>query len=248
MASENSKAITTEEGFKNDSFLMKSMYEEMKELRRSMDFFNNKFESMLKELAETRKELLQTKKEKEMLNNKMEEMSEKVNKLEVQVQVLSNQSRQNNLEIAGLPCTPNENCQMLAYNVVKTILPTMKQEEIEEAHRIGHPKDRNGEDKIYRPILVKLKTNKVRDEVFRKKKLLKNVNTVDLGISKKRERLYINENLCDNTKAILREANSLRKLRGWKYLWTNNGVVLLRKNEEGKVVSIKCKADLALIV
>ena len=227
--------------------VLRSMFEEIKELRKSMDFFNYQFETMMKELTETKKELVTTKKENEQLNLKVIKMNGRIDNLESQMQMMNNQQLQSNLEVSGLPCAKDENCNLVAFNVIRKVLPTLKQEDIKQAHRIGNPKNKNGETKIYRPLLIKFNNIKTRNDVYKNKKLLMNIDTIEMGLSKKKEKLFINENLCNETKAILGEANALRKSHGWKYLWTNNGVILLRKSGESKVLAVRSKNDLLAI-
>ena len=45
-------------------------------------------------------------------------------------------------------------------------------------------------------------------------------------------------------KLLLAQANQKRKDLHWKYLWTNNGRIHLRKNENDAVITIQTEYDL----
>ena len=124
--------------------MMKRMTEEMRGMRESIEFMNEKFES-------TMKELIEAKEEKQQMQNYVISMNERIKLLEVKVQTMSNQGLQKNLELSGMPCKPGENCDNLALSVIKKVLPSVRQDDIEHAYRIGNPKSPDGEMRIYRP-------------------------------------------------------------------------------------------------
>ena len=189
-----------------------SMESKMSEMEKFMYFINDKFEEALKEMNETKKENVKLKKNVTALESTLTGCKEKVRALEVQVLTLNNTNLSKNLEIVGIPCKKEENCNLLALNVAKQVCSSIKQEDIEEAFRIGKPKDSEGKIKSYRPLLVKFKDLSMRNKIFKNKKILKGVNTVKMGISQKNEKLFINENLCHETKAIFTEANAAKKI------------------------------------
>lgn len=217
---------------------IQSLMEEMKEMRKAMNFMNDRFECTMKELVET-------KKEKKELQEALMTTQERVTLLEVQMREINNQSLFKNLEVAGIPCNTQENCELIALSVAKSVCQDVNQDDIEDAHRIGNPKDADGKPRSYRPLLIKFKETKIRNKVFKNKKFLKDLDTTKMGISKKKEKLYINENLCRETKAIFREANAARRQHGWKHLWTNRGIILARKDDNSKVLIIRSREDLS---
>jgi len=58
------------------------------------------------------------------------------------------------------------------------------------------------------------------------------------------DRVFINENCISRKKHLLAQANQKRKDLHWKYLWTNNGRIHLRKNENDAIITIQTEDDL----
>ena len=122
---------------------IKLLTNEMRCIKESMNFMNDKFESILKEFQNAKNENAYYKKEVGMLN-------EKVKYLEMQVGEMKNEQLRDNLEISGLPYNNDENCHMVAYNVFKKVYPEIKQNDIVEAYRTGSANDTEGKPRMYR--------------------------------------------------------------------------------------------------
>ena len=210
--------------------------EEMEEQKKSVEFVSEAFEEMKEENALIRKEL----KEKEIAYGKNDVIEAKIHQLE-------NKLLQNNLEISGLPCRPDENCHLMAFNVIRNVCPEVNQKDIEYAHRIGNPWDKEGNPRKYRPIVAKIKDINIRNKIFINKKKTKDIDTVVAGLSEEKEKVYINEHLSAETKQLFGKANSARKAKGWSYIWTRFGVILLRKSDKSQVVPIHSATDLIKI-
>ena len=116
---------------------MQMLIKKVDEMNASMQFMNEKFETALKELKEAKQENDEFKATINLLNTK-------VTSLETQVNELKNQQLRNNLEISGLPCRSDENCKLVAYNIIKQVCPETKQEDILEAQRMGSVNDIDG--------------------------------------------------------------------------------------------------------
>ena len=92
-----------------------------------------------------------------------------------------------------------------------------------------------------------MKENKIRNEVYRNKKKLKDIDTVKMGLSNEKKRVYVNEHLSKETKLLFSRANAIRKEKGWRFIWTDFGVIYLRRSDGSKVIKIKSEGDLDLL-
>ena len=174
-------------------------------------------------------------------------LQEKVDHLERKVVGISNQQLSKNLIIAGVPRESKEDCAEISFIVAQKVCPDIKKDEIEEAFRIGKTKDETGKVRLDRPILIKFKSHQSRNLVYKNKKSLKNVTTADIGLCRDKNRIFINENLCHETKELFREANKLKKKNNWSFIWTNFGKIFVKKDEDSDVVPITCIEDLQQI-
>ena len=57
----------------------------------------------------------------------------------------------------------------------------------------------------------------------------------------KAKKLYIDENLIYRNQRNFSQAYQFKKENNWKYIWTINGIVYLRKNEEATSFQVKNK-------
>ena len=57
-------------------------------------------------------------------------------------------------------------------------------------------------------------------------------------------KIFINENLPPKTRTLLWQARSHKRRNGWRYTWTEDGVVYIRKKDEDEKIQINELADL----
>ncbi len=80
---------------------------------------------------------------------------------------------------------------------------------------------------------------------YRARKNLKNVTTKDLGYTPN-NKIYVTESLTEKNKQLFRECLNVKKMKKYKFIWTINGRIYLRKNEDrdSQPILIKSRDDL----
>ena len=78
---------------------------------------------------------------------------------------------------------------------------------------------------------------KVKDSVFAAKKGKRDIKYSGNNI-------YINEQLNPGSRKIFNMASAKKRELNWKFIWTKNGVVFLRKDEQSNI--IKCTEESSL--
>lgn len=185
-------------------------------------------EKTLQKIIQKMEEMEKTIREKD---NEIEKLREKLNQVE-------QYSRNKNIEIHNVPETKGEKIEEIVTKITEKIGVTIKKEDIEACHRIG---SRN-KDKP-KPIIVQFLSRRIRDQIIDGKQ--KNSATQDDAIKNgKTERIFVNENLSPENKEILYETKKVAKEKQYKFVWTRNGKILVRENEQGKVIQIKNVKDL----
>ena len=92
------------------------------------------------------------------------------------------------------------------------------------------------------PILIQFNNRAVIDAVFKAKtKYLNKLKQLNDGI------LFINEDLTAYRRMLLNEAKIVKKSNNFKFLWTRNGNIMMRKDIGNPVIFIKSKDDLKKI-
>ena len=125
--------------------------------------------------------------------------------------------------------------------ILKKVDPEIEKDEILSTYRLKNRKnDKKKDNKT--PIVVKFVSIEKRNIIFKNKKQL---SSVDFKSTKGKAKIvYINENLTYRNQRIFSKANQFKKENKWKYIWTKNGIVHLRKNEETTSFQVRNEQDI----
>jgi hypothetical protein len=86
------------------------------------------------------------------------------------------------------------------------------------------------------PIIAKFTRRDVRDRIMSVKKNLRHKSARDLGFTHN-TRLYINESLTPKYRILLKEVKHYKRSHTFKYVWSRQGKIYLRKDESSPVLS-----------
>ncbi|XP_034248409.1 uncharacterized protein LOC117649620 [Thrips palmi] len=114
------------------------------------------------------------------------------------------------------------------------------QTDIEAAHRI--PTQRPG---VPKPIVVELRSRKIREEILRKKKQKEVFN--DVIYSGEGGKVFIMEQVSPKIGYLKYKAKQLANRHNWKFVWIKNGKLFARKGENSPVVKIVTEENLEAI-
>ena len=229
----------------------KAQEEKMSDIQVSMQHMNSIFEELRSSNAlilqkitmiETKQTTLEKKNEnlERELNGEKKERKEVEEELQKQINQLEIERRSRKLELQGVEEKEGENCVQTVASIIDKVTPDVKIEDVVSAFRIGNKTNRNGSTKP-RTILFELKNKTIRDKVYYNKKNLKKINVNN-------SRFFINENLPFNLKHLLFKTNQARNEKSYKFMWTKNGTILVRKNESSDAIPIYTASDLEKIV
>ena len=211
----------------------------------SIDFLSGKFDEISKQMAEMKAFNGALKKENDTLKIQ-------VTTLQRDVQHLEQHNRGQNLEIAGIPEKPQEDIGSVVMTVLKKIDSGVCDADVDITHRVGPttPTDSAHATSARRPrsILVRFSSRRVRNKIYDQRKSLKEVKLADLGLGfRETTNVFINENLTPEMKQLLYKANIARKNKSHRFLWTQNGKILVKKSPDAPAVLIATEADLSKI-
>lgn len=185
-----------------------------------------------------RKEFDNLKKKSEADGDKMLDLQSLINK---QQQL----ARSSNLEIVGLPETPNESAAEIVVKIAAHVGIQLQRTQIESAHRVQPMRKIEGRPK---PIVVKLQTRLLKDQIISGLRKTKGITTRDLGLGGTGRRFFVNEHLTPENKQLLNATKLRAKDKSYKFVWVRNCNIFLRKNEESPVIVVGSIKDLQKIV
>uniref|UniRef100_A0ABM0MYG9 Uncharacterized protein LOC102805302 n=1 Tax=Saccoglossus kowalevskii TaxID=10224 RepID=A0ABM0MYG9_SACKO len=175
---------------------------------------------------------------------KNDELKERVGGLEQEVPDLNQYHSRVNLEVSGISETLNgeENTDSTVLNILQKIEPEITANEIDITHRIGTRKSgtmatRSEERQQPRPrhIIVRFTTRRRRNSIYDKRRKL--ISTRDLGYEQNNN-IYINENLTPAGRSLLGKTNAAKKRTGYKFMWTYNGRIYVKKSPDHNTIII----------
>nr|XP_039264091.1 uncharacterized protein LOC120339917 [Styela clava] len=98
------------------------------------------------------------------------------------------------------------------------------------------------------PIIVKFVNRKTRHNILKNRRQLRTANfRTDFPQLPSSTKIFVVENLTDTNKDLFYKAKDLKVICGYKFLWTHNGRVLIKKNSMTKTIPIVTEDDLSFI-
>lgn len=185
------------------------------------------------------------KKDFDILEKKNAMDSSKILDIQAQLNKQQQWARMSNIEIVGLPETPNESAVALAVKIASHVGVQLQPSQIESAYRVQPMQKVEGRPK---PIVVKLQTRMLKDQIISGLRRTKGITTRDLGLNGADRRFFVNEHLTPENKQLLNAAKSRAKDKSYKFVWVRNCNIFLRKNEESPIITVSSEKDLRKII
>ena len=214
---------------------LKSQQESINSITESQEFLNKEFEEIKTNISEIQNS--QTKK-----SSKIGEMEEKIKVLQDQLNMecqmrddLGQYIRRENLEFHGIPVTLNEDTNHIVKQMVKKLNIELTDRDISTSHRLPAAGDRPP------GIIARFTQRGIRNRIYQKRARL--VGVKDFGI-KGMTALYINENLTPKKRSLFSKAYKKKVELHYKYIWSMNGDIYMRKHTEGEKLRIATESDL----
>ncbi|XP_077865439.1 uncharacterized protein LOC144352006 [Saccoglossus kowalevskii] len=194
---------------------------------------------------EFKKEMNALRNENKSLREQLITTERKLNGAQNEIESLQQYTRRNNLIIQGIPEKEDEITDDIVVQVAEAVGVHVSEHDIDISHRL--PRNR---EQATSNIIVRFTRRTVRNQLYKAKKNMHSKTTSDLGIAGLRDtnnKIYINEQLTEKGKKLFHEANIKRKAAKWKYLWTDNGKILARKESGSLAVKISSLQDVQRI-
>lgn len=154
----------------------------------------------------------------------------------------------NDLEISGIPENEHENPQHIVKTLALKMGIDLQDQDVADVFRSGprHLVADHTENAQRRPrtIVVRLVRRSTRDCLLQAARVRRSLSTSDMGLSGPRCNIYMNERLTKFNRNLLRQAKEEARRLQWKFIWTKNGQILIRRREGETVYRIVSQQDL----
>ena len=168
----------------------------------------------------------------EAKDTKIAELETKLTALETSVDDMEQYTRRSNLVFSGFAESArgeDTDAKIMALvNDEMDLAPPLQPADIARSHRLGAPRP----DGRNRPIIVRFRSDRVRDTVYRARIKLK-----DLNRRNRETPVFVNDDLTSRRSKLAFECRKLKKGKKITDTWTFNGKVLV-KDLANKVIQI----------
>ena len=202
----------------------------------------------------------------EFLSEKYDELNLKVNKLENENKELNQQNeylrreltstkaefkivqdvqddleqytRRDCLELRGIPERIGENTNEIVMKIASTIGVVVEESDISISHRLGIKQNFHSQ-RSFKAIIVKFTRRTKREEMYAAKSKLKDVGINDLGYTRfGNSKIFMVESLTSKRKELFKHCVQAKKSEVYRYLWTRQGKIYMRKNDDSPAIHI----------
>ena len=213
---------------------IKNLTDRCTEMENSQSFIAKQFDDLTEVTKDTKKHIHDQQGQTKIQECTFMNFKEEVHQLQIDVDEVQQYLRRDCLEIVGIPELTNENPAKIVKEVCSMIDIDLKDHEISTAHRLPDTKSTKNR------LIVKFVQRDTKHKIYKSKKNLKGKTTKNIPSFKNNEtakskpatKIYINESLTFNRKRVLNKANNFKKANDYKYIWTSNGKIYLKENEQ----------------
>lgn len=208
------------------------------EVQAAIEFLSSKYDTVLQTVSENAKMIKELQVETAALRATASEQSLTITQLRAEANDVEQYSRLSNMEISGLPLTPNENLLERVGELAGNLgLTDFHASDILAIHRLP---SRNNSTPV---VLIKFVSVRIRDRWLNTRAKLRSL-VQSGGIPK----LFFNENLTRANKELFWLARERGRARNYKFVWIRSGKIYAKKLESASLVKITRSTDLDKIV
>ncbi|KOB51833.1 Zinc finger DNA binding protein [Operophtera brumata] len=213
---------------------VKSIKDELKELKSSCDFANNRLDGFAIKIAEVENRVTSV----EQLQATVVSLETDVSSLKSQLSASEQRSRLNNVEIKGVPLKKDENLFSIVEVICKATNYSFPKTQINYLHRV--PLHGSKE----KAIVVSFINRYVKEEFVASARACKTLSAAALGFTGTSQRVFVNDHLNAESKNLLNKTKSAAKEKNFNYVWVKYGKIHVRKNETSPAFIVYRESDL----
>ena len=214
----------------------------------SMTFFNTNFETMKAKTDSLEKQMKALADENVRLRSDSAKMKKEICDLRSAIDEQAQYTRRECLEIRGVPVTCGEDTNEIVKKIGALTDVDINDTDISISHRI--PSSNGGKSGSIPPIrhpaiVVKFTNRRIRDLFYKARSKLISYNISDIGLGRYGgSNIFIQESLTEAKRKLFKNCLKFPKDQEYKFIWTYNGVIYLRRNEHIPASHITSVGDL----
>ncbi|KAI5636641.1 hypothetical protein NE865_10657 [Phthorimaea operculella] len=175
----------------------------------------------------------------------VKQLREEVQQLRSQVEYREKMQLRNDIEISGVNESQNENLTHVVSTIALKLGVKYEPQDVDYVVRAGRQLPvEEGEVRRPRSIIVRFTRRAPRDEMLRAARSRRNITTEQLDVPGAPTKVFINEHLTKSERQLYGKARSVARERNFHYIGRKKGQIVVRKVENGTLISILSENDL----
>ena len=201
----------------------------LKQLTTSLEFLSSKYDQLFEHSKTTNEKITGLTKTTRTIQADIKINRDMTLEAKGESDELAQYLRRDCLEISGV----KPNAEYSSEAIVESIGKVLKVKIEEKDISIAHPLPTFNKDALPK-IIVKFTRRNVRNKFYAERKTLAGKNLKDNPHVRKflvGDSIYISESLTPRRKKLYGDINKFRKKLKWKFIWSHNGRIYIKKNE-----------------
>ncbi|KAF9423599.1 hypothetical protein HW555_001154 [Spodoptera exigua] len=204
------------------------------EIEKTVTYISKQYDDIIKDVDLLKKENLA---QKDYISN-----------LELKIQDIQQRSRTSSIEVRNVPPINNETAADLSTIIAKVgaaVGMPLDVAQLRDTYRLP------GKEGTVRPIIAELSSVQIKNQLLSSVRNFNKsnpnegrLNTTCIGLSDDRRPVYVAEYLPVSSRKLFYLAREFSKQKGYKYCWTSNGNIFIRKEPGAKQVLIRSEKTL----
>lgn len=156
-------------------------------------------------------------------------------------------SRQNNVEISGIPATSGENLNSLLNTLCTVVGFKLSDTDVDTIHRVRpyrSESELDGQPSRHPSIVVRFTQRRRKEQLIAAVRSRRGLTTVDIGMPGRSSNLYVSDHLTPINKLLLKRVRALKVEKNYTYVWVKDCKILIRKNDSSNIIRIVKESDL----
>lgn len=238
------KLMTSE--FKSSKDKMNSFFEEMRDLKSELSAARSNFNERM-DAFDARLLALEIVRDHPIRSEETNSLEQALVEVKLQLNEREQEYLLNDVVITGFPEQKGENPVHLASLLGVKMGLTLDERDIVLAEREGAPRRAQDDSSTAvraRRIIVRFARRFTRDEYLQSARVRRGLTTTDLSVEGATARIYVNERLTRLNGQIFAKAREECRARMWRYCWSKDGRIHVRKEHGTPYFRVRNEMDL----
>ncbi|XP_063544189.1 uncharacterized protein LOC134752409 [Cydia strobilella] len=216
-------------------------------MTREMTAFTTSLNNTSEDVASFRNEISEMKsqlKELDFCKSEVKNLRTEVVELRQEIEYKEQRHLLKDVEILGLTEHNSENLQQVIHTMCAKLGVELDPRDVDDVRRVGLRGGGVGSVERPRPVVLTLTRRAPRDQILRAARVRRGLTTDMLEVPGSSRRVYINEHLTKANRVLFSKARAAGAQLNFKFTWTSNGTIYMRRSEISSIVRISSEAVL----